>query len=157
MRLVRDGEETDFAHGATLLKYFSIAMTFGDPTSSSVAQACLLRDDRVVKSNYNKSSAAQPAAVGIGGTTTFRQGVERGGAEGEVDVSGEENGDEVDNPRLLGLLGELQHTVEPVAGVGAPVSAGLTRRDGRPVRPARRRRGSSGDRRGGRSPGGRSL
>src|ERR1700747_1048046 len=41
------------------------------------------------------------------------------------------------------LLGELQPTVETVAGVGAPVSAGLTRCDGRPVRPARGPRGRS--------------
>src|SRR5690348_15274472 len=47
-----------------------------------------------------------------------------------------------------GLLGELQPTVEAVAGAGAPVSAGLTRRDGRPVRPARGCWGRSRDRRG---------
>ena len=35
------------------------------------------------------------------------------------------------------LLGELKAAVEAVAGIGAPVPAGLTGRDGRPVHPAR--------------------
>lgn len=39
------------AQGAIFFKNFCVAMTLGVPTSSSVAHACRLSDDRVVRSN----------------------------------------------------------------------------------------------------------
>jgi hypothetical protein len=39
------------AQGAIFFRYFRVASTFGVPTSSMVAAACRLRDERVVISN----------------------------------------------------------------------------------------------------------
>lgn len=50
--MVEISDVTYRAQGAIFLRYFCMAITFGVPTSSRVAQACLLREERVARSNY---------------------------------------------------------------------------------------------------------
>jgi hypothetical protein len=51
---------THCAQGAIFRRNFCIAMTFGLPTSSSVAQACRLSEDRVVMSKSMRRRCPTP-------------------------------------------------------------------------------------------------
>lgn len=54
---------THCAQGAIFRRNFCIAMTFGLPTSSSVAHACRLSEDRVVMSKSMRRRRPTPLEI----------------------------------------------------------------------------------------------